>query len=185
MTARRLIAVFLAVFLSVVFSSFSYALWLLWRGPSRPAEEGLGRPAPLPPDVVALLERSADQMKNGAVEQALLGYRRVLTLGPSLRGAARPRRGRVASGTRGRGDSRVRAGAAPGPAERGGAAAPRPGLCRTKGNLATIGSPLPRVPGARSPPTRKRGAVSPASCPGAGTGPPPPRSTPARTCNPS
>jgi tetratricopeptide (TPR) repeat protein len=82
--ARRLIAVFLLVFSGVVSVSFAYGLRLLWRGPARPAEGATGRPAPLPPDVVALLERSAEQMKRGAVEQAILGYRRVLTLGPSL-----------------------------------------------------------------------------------------------------
>jgi tetratricopeptide (TPR) repeat protein len=81
---RHLIAAFLLVFSSVVSASFAYALLLLWRGPTRPAEGTLGRPAPLPPDVVALIERSAEQMKKGEVEQAVLGYRRVLTLGPSL-----------------------------------------------------------------------------------------------------
>lgn len=33
---------------------------------------------------MALLERSGERMKKGEVEQAILGYRRVLTLGPSL-----------------------------------------------------------------------------------------------------
>ncbi len=82
--ARHLIAAVLLVFSGVVSASFGYGLLLLWRGPSRPAGGALGRPAPLPLDVVSLLERSAEQMKNGQVEQALLGYRRVLTLGPSL-----------------------------------------------------------------------------------------------------
>jgi tetratricopeptide (TPR) repeat protein len=82
--ARLLIATFVLVFSGVVSASFAYGLLLLWRGPSRPAEGAPGRPAPLPPDVVALLERSAEQMRRGAVEQAILGYRRVLTLGPSL-----------------------------------------------------------------------------------------------------
>jgi tetratricopeptide (TPR) repeat protein len=82
--ARPLIATFLLVFSGVVSASFAYALLLVWRGPSRPAEGAPGRPAPLPPDVVALLERSGEQLRKGEVEQALLGYRRVLTLGPSL-----------------------------------------------------------------------------------------------------
>jgi tetratricopeptide (TPR) repeat protein len=82
--ARALIAVFLFVFSGIVSASFGYGLLLLWRGPSRPATGAPRLPAALPPDVVALLERSADQMKQGAVEQAILGYRRVLTLGPSL-----------------------------------------------------------------------------------------------------
>lgn len=84
MKARYLIAAFLLMFSTVVSASFAYGLLLLWRGPSRPAGGALERPARLPPDVAALLERSAEQMKRGEVEQALLGYRRVLTLGPSL-----------------------------------------------------------------------------------------------------
>ena len=81
---RPLIASAFVVFASVVSTSFAYGLLLLWRGPARPREGAEGRPAALPPDVVALLERSAERMKKGEVEQAILGYRRVLTLGPSL-----------------------------------------------------------------------------------------------------
>jgi tetratricopeptide (TPR) repeat protein len=81
---RGLIAVAAFVFASVVSASFAYGVILLWRGPARAREGAAGRPAALPPDVVALLERSAARMKKGEVEQAILGYRRVLTLGPSL-----------------------------------------------------------------------------------------------------
>jgi tetratricopeptide (TPR) repeat protein len=81
---RRLIAASALVFASVVAASFAYGLRLLWRGPARAREGAAGRPAPLPPDVMALLERSAESMRKGEVEQAILGYRRVLTLGPSL-----------------------------------------------------------------------------------------------------
>ncbi len=84
MSARRLIAISLSAFSSVVFASFAYGMVLLWRGPSRPSEGPAGHPAALPPDVASLLERSAEQMKKGEVEQALLGYRRVLTVGPSV-----------------------------------------------------------------------------------------------------
>jgi tetratricopeptide (TPR) repeat protein len=83
-TTRRRIAAAAVVFTCVVSASFAYGLMLLWRGPSRPRAGAPGRLAPLPPDVVAVLERSAEQMKKGEVEQAVLGYRRVLTLGPSL-----------------------------------------------------------------------------------------------------
>ena len=83
-STRHLIASAIAVFSSVVSASFAYGLLLLWQGPARPREGAEGRPAALPPDVMALLERSAESMKKGEVEQAILGYRRVLTLGPSL-----------------------------------------------------------------------------------------------------
>lgn len=82
--ARHLIAAAVVVFTCVVASSFGYGLLLLWRGPARAGEGGVGRPAPLAPDVMAVLERSAEHMAKGEVEQAILGYRRVLTLGPSL-----------------------------------------------------------------------------------------------------
>ncbi len=82
--SRRVIAASVFVFASVVCGSFAYGLRILWRGPARAREGALGRPAPLPRDVMALLERSAERMKKGEVEQAILGYRRVLTLGPSL-----------------------------------------------------------------------------------------------------
>jgi tetratricopeptide (TPR) repeat protein len=81
---RHAIAAAVLAFAVVVFSSFAYGLLLLWRGPARTGEGQVGRPAPLPPDVMAVLERSAEQMARGEVEQAILGYRRVLTLGPSL-----------------------------------------------------------------------------------------------------
>jgi|SRR5262245_11467555 len=81
---RRVIVGAVAIFSIVVLASFAYGFRLLWRGPERPREGSEGRPAALPPDVMALLDRSAEQMKKGAVEQAILGYRRVLTLGPSL-----------------------------------------------------------------------------------------------------
>ncbi|HET7292923.1 MAG TPA: tetratricopeptide repeat protein [Vicinamibacteria bacterium] len=84
MTARHVIAVCAAVFALVVSSSFAYGFMLLWRGSDRPREGAEGRPAALPPDVAALLERSAERLKKGEVEQAILGYRRVLTQGPSL-----------------------------------------------------------------------------------------------------
>jgi len=81
---KHLVAASLAVFLGIVSASFGYGLLLLVRGPSRPREGVAARPATLPPDVVSLLRRSADQMKKGDVEQAILGYRRALTMGPSL-----------------------------------------------------------------------------------------------------
>jgi tetratricopeptide (TPR) repeat protein len=81
---RRWIAAFAIVFASIVTASFAYGLRLLWLGPARAREGAAGAPAALPPDVMALLERSAERMKKGEVEQAILGYRRVLTLGPSL-----------------------------------------------------------------------------------------------------
>src|SRR5262245_7915676 len=81
---RQMIAAALAAFASVVSASFAYGFLLLYRGVARPREGTEGRPAPLPPDVQAVLERSAEGMKKGDVEQAILGYRRVLTLGPSL-----------------------------------------------------------------------------------------------------
>jgi tetratricopeptide (TPR) repeat protein len=84
MSAKHLVAVSLAIFLGIVSASFGYGLVLLVRGPSLPREGAAARPAPLPPDVVALLRRSADQMRKGEVEQAILGYRRALTQGPSL-----------------------------------------------------------------------------------------------------
>jgi tetratricopeptide (TPR) repeat protein len=61
-----------------------YGVLLLVRSPSHAPDTADGRPAPLPPDVVALLERSNERLKKGDVEQALLGYRRVLALGPHL-----------------------------------------------------------------------------------------------------
>lgn len=70
------------VFGGTVSASFGYGLLLLARAPLR--SPGDARPASLPPDVLALLERSAEQLRKREVEQALLGYRRVLTLGPSL-----------------------------------------------------------------------------------------------------
>jgi tetratricopeptide (TPR) repeat protein len=82
-TTRRRIAAALVVFSTVVAASFLYGLSLLWSGPARVREGASGRAAPLPPDVAALLERSAEHLAKGAVEQAILGYRRVLTLGPS------------------------------------------------------------------------------------------------------
>jgi hypothetical protein len=54
MNARRLIAMSVSVFSSVVFASFAYGMVLLWRGPSRSSEAAAGRPAALPPDVVSL-----------------------------------------------------------------------------------------------------------------------------------
>jgi tetratricopeptide (TPR) repeat protein len=84
MKARPLVAASLTIFSAVVSASFAYGLLLLWRGPARPPVDAPERPARLPPDVAALLGRSAEHMKKGEVEQALLGYRRVLTLGPSL-----------------------------------------------------------------------------------------------------
>ncbi len=84
MRARTAIAAFLVVFLGVVGTSFAYGILLLVRGPSRRSDAAQGRPLPLPPDVVALLERSDERLKKGEVEQAILGYRRVLALGPHL-----------------------------------------------------------------------------------------------------
>jgi tetratricopeptide (TPR) repeat protein len=84
MSVRHTIAAFLGVFLSVVCASFAYGVLLLVRGPSRALEAAEVRPAPLPPDVAALLERSDQRLKKGEVEQAILGYRRVLALGPHL-----------------------------------------------------------------------------------------------------
>jgi tetratricopeptide (TPR) repeat protein len=84
MSARRLLAASLVLFLSVVGTSFAYGVLLLVRGPSRPSDSTEGRPLPLPPDVAALLERSNERLKSGDVEQALLGYRRVLAQGPHL-----------------------------------------------------------------------------------------------------
>jgi tetratricopeptide (TPR) repeat protein len=84
MSMKRLLAVSLAAFLGIESASFGYGLFLLSRGSSRPRDGATDRPAALPPDVVALLRRSADHMKQGEVEQAILGYRRALTLGPSL-----------------------------------------------------------------------------------------------------
>lgn len=84
LNTRHLIASGVAVFTSIVSASFAYGVLLLWQGPARPREGAEGRPAALPPDVMALLERSSGSMKKGEVEQAILGYRRVLTLGPSL-----------------------------------------------------------------------------------------------------
>ncbi len=84
MKARHAIAAFLVAFLSVVGTSFAYAILLMVRGPSRRPDSVEGRPLPLPPDVVALLERSDERLRKGDVEQALLGYRRVLALGPRL-----------------------------------------------------------------------------------------------------
>ena len=81
---RRLIIAGALVFASVVSASFAYGFRLLWRGSTRSRDGAAGRPAALPPDVVALLERSSERMRKGEVEQAILGYRRVLTLGPSL-----------------------------------------------------------------------------------------------------
>jgi tetratricopeptide (TPR) repeat protein len=83
-THRQLIGAALVAFSSVVSASFAYGFLLLYRRPAQPREGAEGRPAPLPPDVRALLVRSAEGMKKGEVEQAILGYRRVLTLGPSL-----------------------------------------------------------------------------------------------------
>jgi tetratricopeptide (TPR) repeat protein len=84
MSVKHLLAASLVVFLGIVSASFGYGLVLLARGPSRPREGVAARPEALPPDVIALLQRSADHMKKGEVEQAILGYRRALTLGPSL-----------------------------------------------------------------------------------------------------
>jgi tetratricopeptide (TPR) repeat protein len=84
MNVRHLLAASLVAFLGIEFASFGYGLVLLARGPARPREGAVDRPAALPPDLVALLRRSADDMKQGQVEQAILGYRRALTLGPSL-----------------------------------------------------------------------------------------------------
>ncbi|HSD27882.1 MAG TPA: tetratricopeptide repeat protein [Vicinamibacteria bacterium] len=84
MTLRHRIASSLVVFTTVVSVSFAYGLFLLWHGPARPGPSAVGRPAPLPPDVLVQLARSAEMMKEGEVEQAIRGYRRVLTLGPSL-----------------------------------------------------------------------------------------------------
>src|SRR5215470_7476161 len=81
---RQLIAAALVGFTTVVSASFAYGFLLLYRGPKGLREGAEGHLAPLPPDVRALLERSAAAMKKGEVEQAILGYRRVLTLGPSL-----------------------------------------------------------------------------------------------------
>jgi len=83
-TTRQRIAAAVVVFSSVVAASFLYGFSLLWSGPARAREGATGRPAPLPPDVMAVLERSAEHMAKGEVEQAILGYHRVLTLGPSL-----------------------------------------------------------------------------------------------------
>jgi tetratricopeptide (TPR) repeat protein len=83
-TRRGAIALATVAFVGVVSASFAYGVLLLFRGPARPREGAEGRPAPLPPDVMALLQRSAEQMDRGEVEQAIFGYRRVLTLGPSV-----------------------------------------------------------------------------------------------------
>ena len=83
-TTRHWIAATLVVFSSVVAASFLYGFSLLWRGPAQLREDAGGPPAPLPPDVMAVLQRSAEHMEKGEVEQAILGYRRVLTLGPSV-----------------------------------------------------------------------------------------------------
>jgi tetratricopeptide (TPR) repeat protein len=84
MKARHAIAALLVAFLSVVGTSFAYGILLLVRAPSPRSESVEGRPLPLPPDVIALLERSDERLRKGEVEQALLGYRRVLALGPRL-----------------------------------------------------------------------------------------------------
>ena len=83
-TTRQWIAAAIVIFSSVVAASFLYGFSLLWREPARTREGAAERPAPLPPDVMAVLKRSAEHMAKGEVEQAILGYRRVLTLGPSL-----------------------------------------------------------------------------------------------------
>jgi len=83
-SARLVMAAFLGAFLSVVGTSFGYGVFLLVRGPSRASSTAEARPAALPPDVVALLKHSDEQLKKGEVEQALLGYRRVLAQEPHL-----------------------------------------------------------------------------------------------------
>jgi tetratricopeptide (TPR) repeat protein len=83
MNVKHLLAVSVVVFLGIESAAFGYGLLLLARGPSHAREGVAARPAALPPDVVALLQGSADHMKKGEVEQAILGYRRALTLGPS------------------------------------------------------------------------------------------------------
>jgi Tfp pilus assembly protein PilF len=80
---RGLFTAFFVVFCSVVFSSLSYAVYLLVKAP-RPPQPEASQANPLPPDVAALLERAKGHLEKREVEQALLAYRRVLFTGPLL-----------------------------------------------------------------------------------------------------
>ena len=80
---RRSIGAFFLAFCGVVSSSFAYGVHLLIQVPREPPPVGL-RPAPLAPDIAALLERATKHLAKGEVEQALVAYRRVLFTGPSV-----------------------------------------------------------------------------------------------------
>jgi len=85
MTARQLIAPFLAVFAVNVCATFGYGFYLVFRSAQPPARAG--RPPRLPAlttaELRARLQEAEQSLKAGKVEQAILAYRRILAHVPS------------------------------------------------------------------------------------------------------
>src|SRR5258706_135076 len=72
-------------FIVVVSSSFAYGIFLLQRGPrSGPAAIAGAATRARAENVAAQLRAGSAHLARGEVEQAILAYRRVLALGPSL-----------------------------------------------------------------------------------------------------